>query len=592
MKLSKIYSNNPLFEPILFNDGFNVIYGDVEREVVNQSTNEVREHNLGKTSFVCLVDFMLLKKMDKNQLFGKYKEKFASFVFFLEIKLNNGKYLTIKRAIVNNSKISLKEHFAKYQDFTSESDWTYSNLALNAEEDISNPKKILQRYLQFDVAQDFSYRSFLPYILRSQHDYSEVFLMEDSNLRQDRTSLLFNLLGYDHKFLQEKYSLDEDVKREKEAISVLQSKDKSEEVYKIKAAIEAKEIEKSELKKEIGEFDFYQKEQDINFDLVKRIESSVSQLNKKEYSLAYSIDRIRNSLDSNNKPTLEIQDIKQLFQEVEINFPDSLSKSYEDVAKFSSQITKEREKYLQDDLKESESQLEEVKSELKKLNKERIDALSLLKEDDTFIKQQKHCEELLKVESEILSYRNRLADLERAATHQKLIDDLKEKIKKLAISIKQELDKENKSFQDIKAIFQGIYRETFEYTALLFLEPNKRSGNIEFNADVLDKNSKITGKGEGNTSTRVLCVSFVLAILAHYSSKSFFRFSYNDGLLDNWANNHKVQFMNLIRDYCEKYGVQYIVSLIKSDIPAGYEFKENEIVRKLSKTSTLFGIEF
>ena len=79
MKLSKLYSNKPmLFTPILFNDGFNVVLGDI-----TDSQNIKRDtHNLGKTTLVKLLDFMLLAKRGngqflfkniKNQIFDKFK---------------------------------------------------------------------------------------------------------------------------------------------------------------------------------------------------------------------------------------------------------------------------------------------------------------------------------------------------------------------------------------------------------------------------------------------------------------------------------------------------------------------------------------
>ena len=61
MKLSKIYANNSQFKTIIFNEGFNIVYGDVE-DVVDKTTNKVQEHNLGKTSLINLIDFLLLKK--------------------------------------------------------------------------------------------------------------------------------------------------------------------------------------------------------------------------------------------------------------------------------------------------------------------------------------------------------------------------------------------------------------------------------------------------------------------------------------------------------------------------------------------------
>ena len=97
MKLSKIYSNYTKFKPILFNSGFNIIYGDVEKEKdINEKTGE---HNIGKTSLVHLIDFMLLKGVSKGGFFQKNRESLGDWVFFLEIELNNGKYLTIRRSV-------------------------------------------------------------------------------------------------------------------------------------------------------------------------------------------------------------------------------------------------------------------------------------------------------------------------------------------------------------------------------------------------------------------------------------------------------------------------------------------------------------
>src|SRR6185369_4655473 len=149
MKLSKIYSNKEQFKPITFKDGFNVIYGNVEREL--DSEGRSHEHNLGKTSLVHLIDFMLLKKIDKGSLFGKHKDKFDGWIFFLEIELNNGKYLTIRRAIDPNTKISFKKHFSKYHSFVYETQWDLEDLSINANKEEDNPTYILQEYLRFDV---------------------------------------------------------------------------------------------------------------------------------------------------------------------------------------------------------------------------------------------------------------------------------------------------------------------------------------------------------------------------------------------------------------------------------------------------------
>jgi len=594
MRLSKIYANNSQFKTIPFNEGFNIVYGDVE-DILDKKTNKVQEHNLGKTSLINLIDFLLLKVVKKDNIFSKYKEKFSNWVFFLEIELNNGEYLTIRRAVNPNTKISFKKHLSKNQNFTQEANWDYEDLSLTSKDDEKNPKKILEKeYLKFDVNTDFNYRSFLPYLLRTQYDYQDVFRLNRFRGKdKDWKPALFQLLGFDSKLLLDKYDLDFEITEERKHIKKLKSKhdDTSNEVYKIKAAIEAKENEKIEIQKQIDYFDFYQKEKSINFDLVKNVENEISSLNKERYVLEHNIEKIQQSLDSRNKPSLQIDEIKKLYEEAKIFFPDNLAKDYQEVVNFTSQITAEREKYLKDELVELKEAHNEKTERLKQLNKERGQMLSVLKEKDTFKKYKKYQEDLVRIENEIYSYQAKMDGIETIDNYQKSINKTREKIKEYSKSIEEEINKDNADYQKIKAIFQEIYKKTFEFTALLVVAPNE-NGNVEFETDVLNKSQNLTGKGDGYTSTKILCASFVLAILIHYSSKSFFRFAYHDGILESWGDNHKIHFIELIRSYCEEFGIQYVISLIKSDIPRNFKIEDKEIIRTLSDDDLLFGFQF
>src|SRR4051812_2163528 len=108
MKLSKLYCNVETFKNIKFNlDGINVIYAEVQSE----SREKKNSHDLGKTKLAELIDYLLLKGADKNFFLFKLKNKegtsiFNEYVFYLEVLLNSGKYLTIRRSVKNNTKIS------------------------------------------------------------------------------------------------------------------------------------------------------------------------------------------------------------------------------------------------------------------------------------------------------------------------------------------------------------------------------------------------------------------------------------------------------------------------------------------------------
>jgi uncharacterized protein YydD (DUF2326 family) len=76
------------------------------------------------------------------------------------------------------------------------------------------------------------------------------------------------------------------------------------------------------------------------------------------------------------------------------------------------------------------------------------------------------------------------------------------------------------------------------------------------------------------------------AVLMTYSSRSFYRFVYHDGAqegLDDWE---KINFLNTVRDICMEYDLQYILTVIESDIPRDEmdkiaAFPDEEVVLRL-----------
>lgn len=97
MQLSQIYSNRPsIFTPIAFNSGasakiLNVVFARVKKK----KQREGDSHNLGKTTLIHLIDFLLLKDVSGGASFlTKHSERFSEFVFFIEIALHEGGYVS------------------------------------------------------------------------------------------------------------------------------------------------------------------------------------------------------------------------------------------------------------------------------------------------------------------------------------------------------------------------------------------------------------------------------------------------------------------------------------------------------------------
>src|SRR5699024_7372162 len=102
MKLSRLYSNDSRFKDIKFKDRLNIIFGYVHNKNVDDP------HNLGKSALVHLIDFMLLKEVKKGNYFYNKKNVFKDHTFYLELKLNNGKYLTIRRSFNTITRVDMK----------------------------------------------------------------------------------------------------------------------------------------------------------------------------------------------------------------------------------------------------------------------------------------------------------------------------------------------------------------------------------------------------------------------------------------------------------------------------------------------------
>jgi uncharacterized protein YydD (DUF2326 family) len=589
MKLSKLYSNKSQFKPIIFNEGLNVIYAFSDTNIRNQ----VAEHNLGKTSLVYLINFLLLQEKRKGTFFKTHDNVFKDWVFYLEVQLNTGDFVTIKRGVKNDTKISFKRHDIKDQDFVGEDRWDYVDLPLSSRDPRRDPKVILsEQYFKLDIKNNEKFRKFLFYLLRTQNDYRDVFRIDEHPGKdRDWKPQLYDILGYDGSLLEKKYHLEEKLSIIKSLIKQSSNEVLSSEQYELKAAIAAKKKESETLKKQLNEFKFYSKEKKINLDLVQNIEKEVSFLNKNLYRKNKRLENLRSALIKDEGPDIDFNKLKQLFKEVQIYFPQNLNKDYNDLEKFSKQITSERSNFLNQEIKLFEQEVKEINQKLEHLDKVRAKTLSILGEEDSFRKYKEYQHDLMSIEKEILLYEQRLSQVHTVERYEEDKEQITAEIKDVIKVIKNDLNHEREIFVTIREIFQDVYKSVFNTPPLLVVKLNS-NGNIDFDAVALNESQNLSGRGEGYTSKKVLCASLVIAILCAYSDKSFYRFTYQDGIMESWGDEQKSLFIDILRKYTEKYNIQYIFSIIQSDVPNDLDISPDEIIRKLSAQDTLFGLNF
>ena len=577
MKLCKIYSNKEdQFHNIEFHDGLNVILA----QIIDKSKIEKDTHNLGKTLLISIIDFLLLKGVGQKNKFFLTKGGFEGQSFFGELRLNDGKYLIIRRGVDNPTKISFKVNERQLSNFQTSFDWDEEDLSFD------KAKERLNECLGFDVVPSWSYRKAATYFLRTQNDFLDVFKLDKFKSRdKDWKPFMFDLLGFDGTVIQKKYELEDEKEGIKQNIEALRREADIDigEKDKIQGLLAIRTDDKNKIENKIDKFNFYEKDTEINKELVEEIDSRIQLLNTQRYSLSVEIKNIELSLSA-DQPSIDIDKLQVLYQEVQVYFPDRLVNDYKMLLQFNQSITAERNKVLKENFVKVKEEFGNVTNNLRELEAEKQDCLSYLTEKDSYSKFKEMQKQLAKYEADIIRLRDKLEAIDGATLLAKSIEVKEEKIKDNIKEISALINEQRHS--EIRKIFNSIIKQILSTNALLSIKQNNQ-GNVEFEANIQNPtDSTITAEDYGMTYRKLLCMAFDLSLLIHYSAKSFYRFVYHDGALEALDDRKKLIFLSVIRKICEDYKLQYILTIIDSDLPkdengAVVDFPEDEICLKL-----------
>lgn len=588
----------------MFNlNGLNVVYADVVTEI-NDKKNS---HNLGKTKLAELIDYLLIKRIDKKSFLLRATDKtgklaFSNHIFYLEVLLNSGEYLTIRRSIQESTKTSFSVNEQTTNGYTPPLNWIQENLGIDA------AKKALAEYLNFDFFKNkpYDYRKAINYCIRMQPDYEDVYRLSKFKGGKDIDwkPFMFDLLGFNGEILRRKYlndqkqeEIDSDITKLRRDFSVDNtSRDE------IIAQISLQEGKTKDAAVKIDQLNFYDQDKKLIETGVDEVENSISELNTISYNLNFDINKLRNSIKNNF--SFDISKVEKVFNDAKLYFPSDLKKEYTDLIKFNEELTKERNKLLKLTLSNKQKQLNEINTRLEELNNEKEGLLNFLQDTDTFKKLKHYQKELSKLESELIQLQERLKIIDIIIQKDKDKEVLKKEIEETVTSIKDIYNhtEKNGKYKLIRDLFSAYFHEIMDEDAYISWSVNTNN-NVDFKPPVIrtkDKLSKDTAKDEGRTYRKILCVAFDLAILVAYNKESYFRFVYHDDVLSQQDNGIKSRLLKLIYSITSKYDIQYILSVIKSDLPTDVNdspvyFDKQSVILELNdknESGTLFGFEF
>lgn len=582
MKLSRLYSNKPeVFGPVEFAPGLNVVMAEI-RLPENRKKDT---HNLGKSTLGRLLDFVFLAKRSSKFFLFKHLELFQEFVFFLEIELNDASFITIRRGVDEATKISLKKHEARHQDFSAlpHAEWDHQEIPFDRARDL------VDGLLDWRALKPWSFRKGLGYLLRSQDDFRDVFHLRNfAGGHADWKPFLAHVLGFDAHLIAQHYAKEAKLEEMQATEQTIKNElgGSIEDISKIEGILLLKQKESEKKQKLLDAFDFRTHDKDRTKQLVDDIDERIASLNAARYSLNQNRKKILASLEE-DQILFNPNEAQRLFEEAGVLFSGQVKKDFEQLIAFNRAITDERRGYLQEERVELEAELKRVNAELNELGKRRSEMLSFLSDTDIFTKYKHVADELVTLRADITSLERQRGFLRRLQDLRADIRTLTEDCGHLQSQIEVDVEKQNSDqdslFSTIRLFFSEIVEEVIDRKALLSVSPNK-SGHLEFKAEILDETGNATSADLGHTYRKLLCIAFDMAVLRAHLDDKFPRFVYHDGVFESLDDRKKENLLTVIRRYAE-LGLQSLVTLIDSDLPVRTDnqhvFTEHEIVLTL-----------
>lgn len=583
MRLSSLYSNRPdVFGPIYFQPGLNVVLGEIR---LPQNSKE-NVHNLGKTTLARVIDFCLCRGATKKFFLIKHEDKFADFVFFIEIQLLDSDYVTIRRSVAAPSKLSIVKHSTPRQDFSDAASdvWDHEELGF------ALGKQVLEGLFELSAIKPWDFRKPIGYALRTQSDFTDVFqLAKHRGKHRDWKPYIAHILGFDAPLVERIYDLAEKIDELKQTIATLRMElgGNDVELDSIRGLIEIKRQDVTKLSSAVEKFDFELQDASINTALVNEMDESIATLNGRRYGLSRTQKKLLSSLEA-EQIQFRPEAARKLFEEAGVLFPDQVTKEFDDLIRFNKEISEERIQYLKEELTEINSQLSEVADKLAALNDKRKDELALLGDTDTFSKYRVLNARLVEIKNELASLERQRDALLGIGEHEKSLRGvIREREDQLEV-LKADLEKcsanQESRYSHIRTTLADLCEDFIGHKALLASRVNNE-GNLDFQAEYLDTFDRATSEDEGKSFKQVLCAGYDLAVARVLLTENFIRFLYHDGLLEGLDDRLKLNCISVLRSSADQ-GIQQIMTVIDSDLPITtdgerFEFSDDEIVLRL-----------
>ncbi len=564
--IKRVGSDRPSFRTVEFNQGFNVVLADRTKK----SSDRDSRNGLGKTTLIEIIHFCLGSNLSKNSVLRS--KELENWTFILDITLN-GRGFRVYRNTSNPSRVKLEGDFYDWpiKPKFDQSDDTYFMK-------IEEWRKLLG-FLMFDLSLDIYTRKYTPtfrslisyFVRRGVNAFQDPFKHFPQQKEWDIQVNNAYLLGLNWEYASQFQILKDQEKTLKEL-----KKAASEGLLSgYIGSLGELEAERIGLENQIRELE----KELINF----RVHPRYSEIEKEVNRLTNEIHKITDRLVITNKildhyqKNLEIEKdiptefVEKVYQEAGLWFSDKLKKRIEDVKKFHEQIIENRRIYLKNEINKLKRQVDEYKSNIKKLVEDRARLFDILKTHKALDEYRMLHERLIELKQLLKDVTNRIENLKKFETG---LNNLK--IKRLELLKKARQDIEERRPIVEKIISQFNQNSQFLYSESGILSIDITENGYKFKVDI--KRAKSQGVGY----MKVFCYDLTLIQLrANKKDKPGFLI-HDSTIFDGVDERQIARAMELAAMEAKEKGFQYICA-INSDMVPYHEFSK-EFLNKFEES--------
>ena len=535
MLLRKVYSNQSSFRTVEFNaTGLSFV---VAKQKNPGSSEQGKTYNgVGKSLLVRIVHFCLGARTESYKVFC---EKLPEWEFFVDYEIDNKKY-TAKRTTNDPKKIVLNDEVISVKKFNEK----MKSLCFEIPENIS--------FLTF--------RSLIPFFIRPKKE-SYVAYNKPGKTKTDYQALLYNafLLGLDAVLVQKKHK----IRKEQDRVKNLEKNFKNDSLLRdfftgnkdvILTLIDLEERIKK-LDDNLSNFKVAEDYNDVQLE-ADRVEKELFSLSNRVIMLQNNIENIDKNLE--NSPDINKDNIKAIYKESKINFPDNMTKTLDELEVFYEKLMSNRKRRLLEQQNKLKLEQQNKKAGVVKLQNDFDKFMKYLGEHqalDLFVSISNKSAELKAERDSLKKYQELQSEYKiKERQFEKDFIELTEVTEQYLTEIEPDTSVLRDYFRSIAKIFYP------DSVAGLTIECNDGENQLQFNID-----AKIeSDASDGINNVKIFCYDLTI-LFKGYNHKIDFIF-HDSRLFDGTDERQKADMFKTVYEKFTHLNKQYIATVNQNQL--------------------------